>query len=73
MPEAPGEVAFSEPGGPAEPPPLVADLLRGLLHERELVEYARQRGRHRRTLGKKPIIRARNRTNHPLFRNAKSG
>src|SRR2546430_14074414 len=39
-PEAPGEVAFSEPGGPAEPPPLVADLLRGLLHERELVEVA---------------------------------
>src|SRR5256885_2535303 len=40
LPEAPGEVAFSEPGGPAEPPPLVADLLRGLLHERELVEVA---------------------------------
>jgi len=40
LPEAPGEVAFSEPGGPAEPPPLVADLLRGLLRERELVEVA---------------------------------
>jgi CHAD domain-containing protein len=40
LPEAPGEVAFSQPGGPAEPPPLVADLLRGLLRERELVEVA---------------------------------
>jgi CHAD domain-containing protein len=40
LPEAPGEVALSEPGGPAEPPPLVADLLRGLLRERELVEVA---------------------------------
>jgi len=40
LPEAPGEVAFSEPGGPTEPPPLVADLLRGLLRERELVEVA---------------------------------
>jgi CHAD domain-containing protein len=40
LPEAPGKVAFSEPGGPAEPPPLVADLLRGLLRERELVEVA---------------------------------
>jgi CHAD domain-containing protein len=40
LPEAPGEVAFSEPGGPAEPPPLVADLLRGLLRERELVQVA---------------------------------
>ena len=40
LPEAPGEVALSEPGGPAEPPPLVADLLRGLLRGRELVEVA---------------------------------
>ena len=49
LPEAPGEVAFSEPGGPAEPPPLVADLLRGLLHERELVEVATcRRGAPRR-------------------------
>jgi CHAD domain-containing protein len=40
LPEAPGEIALSEPGGPAEPPPLVADLLRGLLRERELVEVA---------------------------------
>jgi CHAD domain-containing protein len=40
LPEAPGEVALSEPSGPAEPPPLVADLLRGLLRERELVEVA---------------------------------
>jgi CHAD domain-containing protein len=40
LPEAPGEVALSEPGGPAEPPPLVADLLRGLLRERELVQVA---------------------------------
>jgi CHAD domain-containing protein len=40
LPEAPGEVAFSEPGGPAQPPPLVADLLRGLLRERDLVEVA---------------------------------
>ena len=40
LPDAPGEVALSEPGGPAEPPPLVADLLRGLLRERELVEVA---------------------------------
>jgi CHAD domain-containing protein len=40
LPEAPGKVALSEPGGPAEPPPLVADLLRGLLRDRELVEVA---------------------------------
>jgi CHAD domain-containing protein len=40
LPDAPGEVALSEPGGPAEPPPLVTDLLRGLLRERELVEVA---------------------------------
>jgi CHAD domain-containing protein len=40
LPEAPGQVALSEPGGPAEPPPLVADLLRGLLRDRVLVEVA---------------------------------
>jgi CHAD domain-containing protein len=40
LPDAPGKVALSEPGGPAEPPPLVADLLRGLLRDRELVEVA---------------------------------
>src|SRR4029453_1524565 len=40
LPGGRGEVAFWEPGARAEPPPLVADLLRGLLHERELVEVA---------------------------------
>src|SRR5262249_56137481 len=69
LPEAPGEVAFSEPGGPAEPPPLVADLLRGLLRERELVatadgepkdpgvEVARRRKQRKKGGGKRSALR----------------
>lgn len=38
LPEAPGRVALAAPGGPAEPPQLIADLLRAIVRQGELVE-----------------------------------
>src|SRR5215475_10764961 len=38
LPEAPRRVALAAPGGPAEPPQLISDLLRAIVRDRELVE-----------------------------------
>ena len=38
LPEAPGRVALAAPGGPAGPPPLIADLLQAIVRQGELVE-----------------------------------
>jgi CHAD domain-containing protein len=38
LPEAPGQVALAAPGGPAEPPQLISDLLQAIVRERQLVE-----------------------------------
>jgi CHAD domain-containing protein len=38
LPEAPGEIALSAPGGPVAPPSLIADLLRVVVGEEKLVE-----------------------------------
>ena len=38
LPEAPRRVALAAPGGPAEPPELISDLLQALVRDRELVE-----------------------------------
>jgi len=40
LPEAPGHVAIAAPGGPAGPPPLIADLLQAIVRQGELVEIA---------------------------------
>jgi len=40
VPEAPGHVAVAAPGGPAGPPPLIADLLQAIVRQGELVEIA---------------------------------
>jgi len=40
LPEAPGHVAVAAPGGPAGPPPLIADLLQAIVRQGELVEIA---------------------------------
>jgi len=40
LPEAPGRVAVAAPGGPAGPPPLIADLLQAIVRQGELVEIA---------------------------------
>jgi CHAD domain-containing protein len=40
LPEAPGHVAVAAPGGPAGPPPLIADLLQAIVRQEELVEIA---------------------------------
>ena len=38
LPEAPRRVALAAPGGPAEPPQLISDLLRAIVRDGELVE-----------------------------------
>ena len=38
LPEAPRRVALAAPGGPAEPPQLISDLLQAIVRDRELVE-----------------------------------
>lgn len=45
LPAGSGETALSEPGGPADPPPMVADLLSALLRNRTLVEVTTVRTR----------------------------
>lgn len=45
LPEAPGEVALAAPGGPVNPPQLIADLLRAVVSERALVEVLTVRTR----------------------------
>ena len=50
LPEAPRRVALAAPGGPAEPPQLISDLLRAIVRDRELVEVltvqTRRNGTH---------------------------
>ena len=38
LPEAPRQVALAAPGGPAEPPELIADLLQAVIRDRTLLE-----------------------------------
>jgi len=50
LPEAPRRVALAAPGGPAEPPQLISDLLQAIVRDRELVEVltvqTRRKGQH---------------------------
>jgi CHAD domain-containing protein len=50
LPEAPRRVALAAPGGPAEPPQLISDLLQAIVRDRELVEVltvqTRRNGEH---------------------------
>jgi CHAD domain-containing protein len=50
LPEAPRRVALAAPGGPAEPPELISDLLKAIVRDSELVEVltvqTRRNGAH---------------------------
>jgi CHAD domain-containing protein len=46
LPEAPGEVALSAPGGPVAPPSLIADLLQAVVGKEQLVEVLTVRESH---------------------------